>query len=303
MVAVDRRRQRGRDVQRRVLNRALALLLFLPACALYADDGEVRPDAVVVYPDAPRPPVPPDADPCDGDPACLACQTPAYPTCPPPAPGRVSVCGRVLDVATDELVDGEVIVRFYDALAFAGNPATPPLAATVTLDECNRFVATDVPVPSLGVVAVVVDDPADGEDRLAPTAIAIGPVSSLQIFNRTQAPALTHERDAQWSADAGLEGETFVERGAVLLVLTRDRDPITGASVDDAHYFADLDGRRTTIDPELTATGPSGSAIWTGSVLAPGKGWPADCPPSNARRTPGALFVSRIDCDLSRRGP
>jgi hypothetical protein len=282
----------------------VAALLALPGCVFYfeSDDEPAPPDAILVpAPDAAGPQ--PDANPGDG-----ACSVEL--TCPLAGVNRVSICGRILDVENDQAAP--VDLQAYDALEWAGSPftATPLAFEDKTIDECGRFRFHNLQRPSLGFVALVTDDPGDA-DAHAPAAVTF-PVSSAQVLNRARTYAIRHATDAQWTATAGLDGESFVTRGALLTVfLDADGNPVEGVAVTEGgatepindYYFANANpNARTTIDPRMAATGPNGSALKIDSVLVEHSGSggePPGCTWSStiAASVPGTLFVAIRSCE------
>ncbi len=281
--------------------RALILML-VPACALYgpSEDPPWYPDAWTIVPDAWRPQ--PDAG-WDGT---APCDVPA--PCPPASPGRVSLCGRLIDLETDQPLVGSpasaVWIEFFDALDYAGNPdgAQPLDPDYYFRDACGRFIARDVPRPSLGYLAITTDDAGSGAYRR--TALA-KPLASGQVRSDLRLLAFRSTTDDAWTTQAGLGAQTFADRGAVFALFTHAEAPVEGVSinrngsVDGANdfYFSDEDPRtRTTVAPSLGATGPNGAALLLGSSLVEHSGTggtPPDCNWSSelATAVPSVLWI------------
>jgi hypothetical protein len=272
-----------------------ALLVTTPACAFYADETTQLSD--------PDPVVAPLA-------------------CPDASPGRVTVCGQLLDVVDDGVLDDRrgvtcdrsdltgacaFSIRLHDALAFAADPAAAHALepARLSVDGHGRFVAHDLPRPAHSFVAIVTDD-APGADDLHRVAVRVVSIRSGATVD-VDAYVVHRGTDLAWSEAAGLEGPTFVDRGAVLLTYVDDVTPIAGVGVtsgdavrSDAYYFADTDPTtRLYLDVNAITTGPDGAALVVDSPLAGHSGTgaePAGCTWDHrlAVAIPGTLLVQRI---------
>lgn len=279
------------------------------------------PDAAVAGgPDAPQGdpdaevPIRPDA----GNPSDCAVPLP----CPAPDdPNASSVCGRVWDVETSQPVDDgdvssgipymELLVHALDPYELVSGGGVTPLASAA-LDPCGRFVLTDLPVSSFGVVVIATDDAAD-DDHVLTGVLASGPGVHEDF------PAWTTRRatDEQWSTTAPLPpGDTFGALGAIVVIFTEpspaDAPPLGGLPVagmtitlsgqpapDVDYYFGDdAPAPRHSIDPALAATSATGSGLVTGVSLQSlsGTGWGAGCswPSSLASSAPGAILVMNL---------
>lgn len=238
--------------------RALVLAV-VPACTLYAPgDDEPTPlaDAGRWIPDAARDP---DAQPWDGS---APCDLPA--PCPAASPNTVSVCGRLFDLETSARAErADVAISFHDALDLAGDPdgAAALEPRSLLLDACGRFVAVDVPRPSLGFLAIAADD-LDAGTPLRRTAVTL-PVSSGQLDVPVAIHLLRAATDAAWSEQAGLGARTYVDRGAMFALFVHAGSPAEGVQVDGSSaYFSDADPwTRSTVDPDQATTGPNGAAL------------------------------------------
>lgn len=287
----------------------LAALVALSGCVFYFPGEED---------DAPPPPTWPDAGGWAVDAAYIpdaepggACDMPL--ACPGAATNRVTVCGRINDVATEAaIVSPAVSLTAYDALEYAGSPdtATPLPYEALTMDECGRFRMVDIVRPQLGFIALATDDPENaGVDAYAEAAVAF-PVSSGDTRPRERVYAISHTTDAQWSSQAGLS-PSFVDRGAILMIFLNEGEPVAGVTVTEGgatepgndHYFANANPwARTTIDPAMTATGPNGSALKLDSSLVEHSGNNGTCEgvweSALAASIPGVLFVAIRNCYL-----
>jgi hypothetical protein len=225
-------------------------------------------------------------------------------TCPQAAANKVSVCGRLYDVETDEQIRGtdamgatcgsgsevlegpcEFEITFYDALEFAGDPggATPIVPQDFRIDDCGRYLAHNLNRPQLGFLGIGVDDcPGASEfgcagaapDDNALTGVAF-PVSSAQVRNRQKTYVVRNTTDMQWSTDASLS-PGFAERGAFMTVFTIAGVPEAGVQITEGgtveaandYYFDDAStATRSSIDPGLSASGMNGAGIKINSAL------------------------------------
>ena len=244
-------------------------------------------------------------------------------TCPGAGANKVTVCGRLYDLETDtkiraavpafascgsgdEAEDGpcRLDLRFYDALDFASNPTTTPLAVqALHMDDCGRYVAENVELPALGFLALVVDDATAVPDDHRLTAAAFA-VSSGQVRENQRSYVVRKSTDVKWSNDVGFGASTFVDRGVLMSIFYQDTAPVAGVTVTsngavratDDYYFTDTEAKlRYTV----TATGPTqanGAALLLNSSLVqhsgqgaepPGCVWPSDLGAS----VPGVLWV------------
>jgi hypothetical protein len=296
--------------------RRVATVITVAALAACGGADEVTVDAILVGPPPDAAPPPPDAEP--GHPCDMNLP------CPSASTGHVTICGRLRDVATGEGIwassptlqrcgeggaaDGACALSItpYDALDYAGDPtgATPLSVDTLALDDCGRFILRNVDRPQLGYVAIVVDDDEGEPDARRATARVV-PTSSGEVRTGLAAYSLAAATDAAWTAQAGLDGATFADRGAAL-VIVRDGEsaPVAGVTLSTGLggataplYFADDDpDHRATIDPTRTATGANGAALLRDGVehtVAPA---PADCPWPTvlAGSIPGVLVVAEV---------
>jgi len=121
--------------------------------------------------------------------ACGGDDSPTSPgtdfSCPTPAGGKITVCGQIADVENDDSLQAagatgapcdptpsangpcSVQINFYDAAAFAANPAaaTPIAPATLYLDDRGRFRAEDLTPPAGVSLAIALDDAVGTTDR------------------------------------------------------------------------------------------------------------------------------------------
>ncbi len=302
----------------------LALLLLAPACgdagATFAD-ARTGPDATVpdaLVPDAEAP----DAAPPDTMPDSCDVALP----CPAASANRVSVCGRLADLVTGQLIvsatptplvcgtegaptDGPcaLAIGFYDALDFAANPtgAVPLPVEELVIDGCGRFQADSIQRPQLGFLAVTTDDASGADDLHRLTGSAL-PVTSGQVIRGLHPLVVTRAADTAWSEQAGLGKATFIDRGVIFARFLHGAAPVAGVRMTsnselrptDTFYFGDTDAtQRTTVAPGQTATGANGAALMVGSSLVEHSaigGVPSGCewPSQLAVSIPGALFDS-----------
>lgn len=252
--------------------------------------------------------------------------------CPAAGSNRVTVCGRLFDIETDDRIESaaptfedcdpaspasegpcQLKITFYDALDFAGNPtgAAPLTPQNFRLDDCGRFVAENIPRPSLGFLGVAVDDQSGAPDDHRLTGVAF-PVTSGQVRNNQQTYVVRRTTDVAWSTDAdvtgnqGLSGSnTFVDKGVFLSMFRHGNNPVAGVTVTsngsvrsaDDFYFTDTDAT-TRVDTNPNGpTGVNGAALLLNSSLVEHSGQgaePAGCvwPSDLAASIPGVLFVN-----------
>jgi len=239
----------------------------------------------------------------------------------------VSVCGRIIDVADQSAALGDrpdvwcdpdaptasgacsVAVNVYSALPFTAGPTTtPPLDSyDAGIDGCGRFFAL-VAEPQLGYLAVAVDDaPGHADSRVltwaaAPAAAGISVL--LDVYTQT------HALDAQWTSAAGLTGQSFATRGALLYLYGDPDAPAAGVTITENgaaepandYYFADTDpDTRLALAPSQTSTGANGAALKINSALVNHSGVGGDCSGWSvdlAASTPGTLCVERALCEV-----
>jgi hypothetical protein len=279
------------------------LALYLSGCALYFgkdDDDVVSDDDALPLPDA-GPAIdagwaPPDAPQID---------------CPAPLePDRISICGRIRDVASSRPVGSAqaVTLRFYDALDYSSNPATavPIEPGALTIDIDGDYVATDLARPSLGFVAVVADDdPNAGTTLYQSTALAL-PANGGGIYYTT-AWVLRTTTDTAWTQAAGL-GSSFVTQGAVLACYDYFGAPAPGVRITEGgtveaandYYFSDTNQlERINVSTAQSQTGADGCGLKLASSLVQHSGEggePAGCwwESELASSTPGVLWISTL---------
>jgi hypothetical protein len=121
--------------------------------------------------------------------------------------------------------------------------------------------------------------------------------------------AIRHTTDAAWTAAANLTGQTFVERGVILMEFhDADGNPAEGVVVTEGpsteplndYYFSDTtpDTHRT-IAPLQVATGPNGSALKINSGLVEHSGTGGGCTNWSsglATGIAGVMFYAPREC-------
>lgn len=287
--------------------RLIAAALVLSGCTLYAPADDDGVDGAVVpwpYPDAMRAP---DAAPCD-----------AFLGCPGAGANMVTVCGRLFDLESGQRVQARHAIRFHDALDFAGNPdgATVLMPEELRQDDCGRYVARNVPRPSLGFLAISLDD-GDDLDELRKTVVAF-PVTSGQVRSDQPVHALRRVTDAAWTEQSNVGGMTFADRGAILAVFTDGAGVrIEGVTITsngsiraaDDFYFSDASvATRATVAPAQASTGVNGAALLLNSPLVEHTGTggePTGCtwPSELAASIPGVLFVQPFQAETPSGNP
>jgi hypothetical protein len=248
--------------------------------------------------------------------------------CATPAAASYTLCGRLADVETGQPVGSDLLVtcdpanptasgpcslalRFYDALDFSQNPsaATPLVPGALLLDGCGRFRAENLPSPTFGFFAVVVDDAPTVADAHSGSMIIVDKASAQPA--RSLAPLVVRNAvNTAWSTGTGLAPPTLAERGVALLIFRAASVPRSGVAVQrsgsaiqsDDFYFSDLTATRSTIAAAQDLTGANGSAlvINTPSLTnhSGAGGEPAGCtwPTSLVASVPGFVSVFSFSC-------
>jgi hypothetical protein len=162
-------------------------------------------------------------------------------TCGTPDGNKVSLCGQLYDVETNEkLVDPDmpspaactefattgpcsVDVRFFDPLAFVANPTgTAPLAFdSLEINRCGHFKGINVTRPFNGFMAVAVEDygtfdspPNPRQDVVRLTGIAF-PIAPGVRRADLRAFSIRRTTDTAWTTSAGMPfgGQSIVDKG------------------------------------------------------------------------------------------
>lgn len=155
--------------------------------------------------------------------------------CNAPVSGKVSVCGQLIDVASNTYVraaaanaalcdpnnptsDGpcSLTLSVYDAVDFSTNPdtATPLSANRMEIDNCGRFRAESVDFPTQAPFVAISVRGAAGVDTWADAA-AIMEVTPNLLDRDLRLYSLERSADATWTTTAGapFSGNSFVDRG------------------------------------------------------------------------------------------
>lgn len=270
-----------------------------------------------------------------GGDADVAVDCSAAVTCPVAAVDKVTVCGRLHDVETDaeiralvptaagcgsgfEATDGpcELAIRFYDALAFAGDPlAAAPLAVgSLDVDDCGRFIADGVALPAFGQIAVVVDDAVAAPDGHRLTVVTFD-VSAGEVHDDEKAYVVRRSTDAKWSTDVGFGATTFVDRGTLMSIFRHGTTPVAGVTVTssgsvraaDDYYFTNTDANVRSTATATGPTGTNGASLLLNSVLAQHSGLgaePSGClwPDRAGAALGGVLWVVSVVAESSGGG-
>ncbi len=244
--------------------------------------------------------------------------------CPAPDAGRITVCGRLWDVETEQVIaaaaptgepctastaDGpcSLSLAFHDALVYSMDPgaSVPIPAQSVVVDDCGRYRADNLTTPTFGFLAVVSDDAAGEPDDHAPTGIAIGSAQA-QPARGLRAYATRRATDASWTTTAGLTGGSFATRGVLVAVFTHGTSPVAGVQIRASGTPVDPASTFTFSDPGVTratavaqpeVTGANGTVLVINQptpVTFDGTGnAPANCqwPSSLAATIAGTVFV------------
>ncbi len=259
--------------------------------------------------------------------------------CPAPTNGKLTLCGRIHDAETDQVVraadatgalcnpaaptaDGpcSLKIQFFDALLFQMDPlGTTPLVPAMgfEVDDCGRYRARDLPMTSFGFIGASVDDGAGNPDLRVLTGAATA--DAISTPNRDFRLYTTRKTtEAAWSAAANLTGpNTFINQGVILMVFRHKAVPAPNVVVTlnnnpipaDDFYFSDPGVSRSTLDLTRTKTGPNGAALLiNGASPSPYSGTggePAGCrwPSALSATIQNVVFVQLKDAESTGGGP
>ncbi|MCG8422104.1 MAG: hypothetical protein MJE77_29625 [Proteobacteria bacterium] len=266
---------------------------------------------------------------CVGAGGAVNCATPLI--CPTPAADKVSVCGRIVDVASGQPVETDGVrtnacqdastggpcalgLAFFDVATFIADPDTAQPAAVESLhiDECGRFRASNVDLPDSPFLGIGIDDRDPSPDRHVRSGVAFA-VAPGQTLERVRVYAVDRDTDRAWTTSAGnpavLGGKTFGDKG-VYLALFRDRgrpvagvritsgEPLTETDPANTFYFSSADGtdQIRTVAASSQATGANGAGLLLNSPLknhSGSGGERANCswPVVQGASISGAVFV------------
>lgn len=260
---------------------------------------------------------------------CGGSESPTSPgtafSCPSPAGGTITVCGQIADVENDDSLqaagatgapcvstpsaDGpcSVQIQFYDAVAFAANPATatPIAPATLYVDDRGRFRAEDLTPPALGFLAIALDDAVGTTDRHrlteVVTPVVVGAVHAVRAY------VTRRQTDTAWTASAGLSGSTFADLGVIAAIFRYQGVGRAGVTITrngttapaDDYYVVDAGQTRSAVN-SAGPTGASGGVLLLNSGLVEHSGTggePSSCqwPSRLAASIPGVVLVQLMD--------
>ncbi|MEZ4401580.1 MAG: hypothetical protein R3B06_16260 [Kofleriaceae bacterium] len=256
--------------------------------------------------------------------------------CPTPSGGKTSICGRIYDTENGSVIaatsptgaacdpanpsaDGPCSLRvlFFDALDFASNPTPVPLVpGQLTVDDCGRFAAINIPASNLGFTGIAVGDAAGTGDRHKLTGVALTDSDAMPARN-VKAFSTRNATDAAWTTSAALAGASFATRGVIAMIFEHNSQPVAGVTARrngqvvaaDDYYFSDATAARTTVDAALTSTGANGTALVINStsvVNHDGTGAePGGCqwPSAPAAAIPGVVFVQLKGAQVAGGAP
>jgi hypothetical protein len=250
----------------------------------------------------------------EGNPICKGvggsgnCDEPIQ--CPQPQSGRMTVCGRLFDIATNQEIRGDnttarceldgsgegackVELKYYDALAFANNPnGTPELGTdddaddgtgddVTYIDNCGRFKAHNVVPPQLGFLAVGSDDHDRSSDDIYVRGGVALPAAANVRDPDVKLYVTTRETDMAWSSDVDLGGQTFSEVGVYLPIFLHGDIRVPGVKITNSgaveagkdYYFDDATADTiTSVNPALDETGMNGAGLMVDVALSPKSG-------------------------------
>jgi hypothetical protein len=256
--------------------------------------------------------------------------------CPSAVNGKVTLCGRLYDLETNQKLEAaaptaqqcgsggasdgpcELGVEVYDAINFAQNPggAAPLNHMAVYIDDCGRYKIEGITPPSSTFMGIGVDDASGGADNHKLTGVAL-PAAANQTINGFTTYSETNATDTSWSTQAS-QNPGFAAEGVYVGIFLHAGAPVAGVtlkasgSTDPTNdfYFNDASNdTRTTLDGTLDATGQNGTGLMiniAGLAQMTGTGaetsgciWPTD----QGASIPGVVFVQQrvekmgsVDC-------
>lgn len=222
--------------------------------------------------------------------------------CPAPTEANsVAMCGRIYDLEDSKPLDdgnpdnGEpsqaVELLVLDPFEFIRGNATPKARALA--DSCGRYAIQNAPRPTVGFIALAVDDlDPNGPDRYVTTGIAAA-VASGDVLPAQRAWILRRTTDQMWSAAAGLTGMTFGQVGVYIPLFIGSGAPVAPfpgppvegvmtaviegtarvAKPENDFYFDDTDPTiRRMVSTTRPSTGKNGSGLYINqaTILFPG---------------------------------
>lgn len=231
--------------------------------------------------------------------------------CGTPSSGKMSLCGQFLDLETnapiqDATHDGtacdptkptqsgpcSMVIKAYDAIAFAGDPSTAPELPRdeVVINNCGYFRIKNINPSGASFIGIGLADATGvpATHRLSGVAV---PVIPTKAVSNIPAYAMTIATDTKWSAAAGLGGgESLATRGVYVGIFLHGQVPVAGVKVvrggtvnpSQHFYFSDTNpAQRSMLVMNSTqdVTGPNGTAVtigantlttYTGSGAEPG---------------------------------
>lgn len=244
----------------------------------------------------------PDTDPVTGLVTCIgtgggSCNSSV--ACPLGTAGKMTICGRINEIETGTALAAAspttmacpaglgatsgpcaLTINAYNAIGFAGNPATamPLPTGSVYIDDCGRFKLVDIDVNGVQFVGLGLDDRTGlGPTGLTVTSGAAVPAAAGTAIKELELYSVKGSTVASWTSSASLPSSILA--GGVYLNLFRAKstgtDLAAGVTITrgslavpaDDFYFGANDAGRTTIDPAANATGINGTGLMINSAL------------------------------------
>jgi hypothetical protein len=137
-------------------------------------------------------------------------------TCSAPGASTVCIMGIVHSFEDPSFVPPPtasygLVVKIFDAVAFATNPNTPP-AATVNIGDNGCFTADGVPRFSSGLAAIVTDDAPGHPENFIPTGVFVVLPPNQNVMSAT-AYFLIDGAFEGWGMEVGVGPTTFMSGG------------------------------------------------------------------------------------------
>ena len=222
--------------------------------------------------------------------------------CPTPSAGKQTICGQLFDFETGDAfsassaagtrcnpampaTSGPCALRInaYDALAFAMNPGTAPLAVgDAYIDDCGRYRLTDITPPAASpFIALGMDDidptKAGPQGVTNATGIATGAapdmaVKDVEVFTVPLATAAKWQMTGGLSLAGGIYAMVFRAKRAPSKLPQAGVQVLKGGAMSaaDDFYFVSTDVTRERVDASATTTGANGTALVTNVMLSAG---------------------------------
>ncbi len=238
---------------------------------------------------------------------CIGTGTGGF-ACPPPAAGKQTICGQIIDLASNQPFSApgamcvpctavtatgpcSLAIRAFDAIAFGTDPqtATPLVTGPVVIDDCGRYKVPDITVPSGPFIGLGIDDADGAKQGPAGTTNTVGIATPKLAGTATkdfEGYIATKATTDMWEASGGppISGGVYVPIFRAASAGTTNQSGVTvtrsGSTIPaDDYYFAAAQVGHTTIDSAATATGANGTALITNAMVSESAAYSAQVGP------------------------